>query len=835
MHQYEWDAETGGILLKPQQAKEAAGVELRPVYYREMNLLGMNQRWTYPQNDSAPIMWCEQERYLYRGRVIAKTKGGSLFTSPEVIYTEGEQGEPVGAELIPVDISMMVKRNKELMDSLIDDTAKDIYEIYKKFRRKVDVFYVAFSGGKDSIVALDMVQRTLPHNAFKVVFGDTQMEFPDTYDNISRVESWCQTESIDFFRAKSKLPPQQTWNIFGPPAAEVRWCCSVHKTTPQILLLRQLTGLPDFTGMAFTGIRASESGTRAKYERVSEGKKHGGQYSFHVILEWNSAELWLHILGQNLPVGQSYYKGIARAGCLVCPNSASRSDYFRYIAYKDEIDRYLSVIRNTSIKTEHFSESEMQEFIENGKWRTRRTGRELNFGKDMFKYVQPDKGVHQFVINKGGFYHRWLPWVKTIGDIHYLSSDRIHIMLDDKQYEIEYHVNSDGFDEVTVRNCYKTRSDVSFIALLRSTIIKALYCISCGVCEAECKHNCLSCSNGLTIGDNCQHCHQCHEVHERCVRYFSIRNKDKEDQGVETGKMDRYYSFGFRGSWFQSFVDHQGELSFWETDADGLAPNKMRDACHQFLQDCGMITGKYKKVKDKETKETILDFSPIRNTPFGEKIVAIASTPTTAPTAWALMLVNLVNGYSVDETVNERDFNPLFRWFLRTCEQYQTYERADLFALLKEHPYFAKDASDHMKQNVVDSLKIILATTPLGSDNILSEIDYTMKNDKYTLNSVTRTFWYTPVPEVILYALYKFAEACGDYHQFTLSYLMDESIERDGFSPTTIFGLDRETMVKILNGLAINYPEFINVSFSFDLDTITLRKDKKSADVLDLL
>ena len=98
-----------------------------------------------------------------------------------------------------------------------------------------------------------------------------------------------------------------------------------------------------------------------------------------------------------------------------------------------------------------------------------------------------------------------------------------------------------------------------------------------------------------------------------------------------------------------------------------------------------------------------------------------------------------------------------------------------------------------------------------------------------------RTVWTTPVPEVVLYSLFKFAEVCGDYYQFTLSYLMDETIERDGVSPTTIFGLDRDTMIRIVNGLAINYPEFISASFSFDLDTITLRKDKKAEDVLNLL
>ena len=42
---------------------------------------------------------------------------------------------------------------------------------------------------------------------------------------------------------------------------------------------------------------------------------------------------------------------------------------------------------------------------------------------------------------------------------------------------------------------------------------------------------------------------------------------------------------------------------------------------------------------------------------------------------------------------------------------------------------------------------------------------------------------------------------------------MDETIERDGVSPTTIFGLDRDTMIRIINGLAINYPDYISASF----------------------
>ena len=144
---------------------------------------------------------------------------------------------------------------------------------YIQYKKNVDVFYVAFSGGKDSVVTLDLVQRALPHNEFKVLFGDTQMEFPDTYDVVEKIEQMCAEMKIDFISAKSKMSPMETWSIFGPPAQTIRWCCSVHKTTPQVLALREFTGNPHFRGMAFTGIRGDESASRSEYDDVSDGDK----------------------------------------------------------------------------------------------------------------------------------------------------------------------------------------------------------------------------------------------------------------------------------------------------------------------------------------------------------------------------------------------------------------------------------------------------------------------------------------------------------------------------------------------------------------------------------
>ena len=150
--------------------------EPRPVYYKELDILGFDKYWDYDKNDSFPYMWAEANNYYYRGRLVAKTKGGSLYTPPELVLIEDP--EPEGYPLRFVDIPAMVDKNRQLMEQLVQETIKKIYNTFIEYQDKVDVFYVAFSGGKDSVVALDLVQRALPHNCFKVLFGDTGMEFP---------------------------------------------------------------------------------------------------------------------------------------------------------------------------------------------------------------------------------------------------------------------------------------------------------------------------------------------------------------------------------------------------------------------------------------------------------------------------------------------------------------------------------------------------------------------------------------------------------------------------------------------------------------------------------
>lgn len=94
MYQYIWDEDTGGLLLTTEQSKFSK--EPRPVYYKELDILGFDQYWNYPKDDSAPVMWAEANNYIYKGRTVAKTKGGALYTAPELILLE--EPEPNGGD-----------------------------------------------------------------------------------------------------------------------------------------------------------------------------------------------------------------------------------------------------------------------------------------------------------------------------------------------------------------------------------------------------------------------------------------------------------------------------------------------------------------------------------------------------------------------------------------------------------------------------------------------------------------------------------------------------------------------------------------------------------------
>lgn len=808
MYAYEWDSSTGGYILTPMPL--AFSKEPRPVYYKELDILGFDKYWDYDKNDSFPYMWAEANNYYYRGRLVAKTKGGSLYTPPELVLIEDP--EPEGYPLRFVDIPAMVDKNRQLMEQLVQETIKKIYNTFIEYQDKVDVFYVAFSGGKDSVVALDLVQRALPHNCFKVLFGDTGMEFPDTYETVEKIKQICAEEKIEFLQAKSKLKPENTWQIFGPPAVTIRWCCSVHKTTPQIMQLREVLQKPDFTGMAFTGVRGDESLSRSEYDAISYGGKHSGQYSCHPILEWNTAELFLYIYENGLTFNNAYKKGNTRAGCLVCPMSQGKHDYMKYKNYPDDTDLFINKIITTSGK--NFSKENYDRFVEQGYWRTRKSGRELSFGHDkhVFEIV---KGQNVITVQKKNEY--WKEWAKTIGQVTSLGDGEFSIAYEGKSYVIRTISTQEGGEQFTFPNIENSKSDIKFLSLFKSVIIKSVYCVNCGYCAAECKSGCIDMANGVHISNQCKHCFSCHDIYSHCLRYNSIKNRIGAK--VMTG-LDRYYSFGIKENWLRVYFDYEGTSSFWKSDGDGEVPNKKKDAFLNFVKDAGLVD-EDKSLKGKEYK--YIKYKPNK---FAEKMFSLGVDDESM---WAYLMCNLVYAEDSEE----------FRWFIKNIPFSETSTPESIKLRLDE--VMENDKSGLGKRNICDALKSFLIKTPFGKQlGLGSVIDYEEKvssngRETITLNYFVRGSWKNPDEKVILYALYKFAEACGNYRQFTLTRLLDTSVESAGISPTQIFGLNRETMEKILNGLTFNYPDLIEARFTLGLDNITLKSDKTANEILNEL
>lgn len=769
MYQYVWDPETGGLLLTSEQSKFSK--EPRPVYYKELDILGFDRYWNYPKDDSLPLMWAEANNYLYQGRTVARTKGGTIYDPPELIILD--EPEPNRGMLKFVDIPTMCRKNRWIMETLVQDTIKNVYNEYRKYRDKVDIFHVSFSGGKDSVVNLDIVKRAIPNNEFVVLFGDTGMEFPDTIKVVKKVQEYCENNGIKFYTARSEADPLDDWKTFGPPSNTIRWCCSVHKTTPQLLFLRDIVGKDNLVEMAFVGVRRDESIRRSEYDYTSLGTKHKGQYSCNPIIDWSSAEVYLYIYDRGLILNEAYKKGNSRAGCLVCPMAGDRHEYIRNRCYPNEVKKYLDIIKDTSAR-DFPTKEDTERFFNVGGWKVRNNGRDINTLP--VKYIEkPDNSIE--VINPS---QEWIEWMKTVGPF-YISEGSCIVKHGGETYSFGISENEGHIYVQLPDRLVKNASTVA--KYIRQVFRKSAYCIGCKECQADCPYGCLKFVDGkVHISDECRHCLNCHKPASGCLLYKSLA-QPKGNGKMNMKAIDCYADHAPKMEWIEQFVELQDD--FFENHTLGSV---MFSMFKRFLRDAELID----------------------NNTLTETARILVNMGIDEPAFWGILLVNLSHTAEVG-------------WYVRNIPFDETIQKDYLIELLRN-----SNVKERGAKSVAGAYRRILALpfgTELGLGNVTPE-----KRSFY----INRGHWNDPIPKVILYSLYKFSEACGDYYQFTLDTLLDDSIERDGVSPTRIFGLDRETMVRILNGLAINYPEYISASFTLDLDNITLRSDKTSKDVLQL-
>jgi len=162
-----------------------------------------------------------------------------------------------------------------------------------------DGYYVAFSGGKDSIVLLDLVRRAgVKHTAH---FHLTTVDPPELIRYVRKHYPDVILEHA----------PMSMWQLIKkkmvPPTRIVRYCCEHLKE-------RGGTGR-----IVVTGVRWAESVKRSNRAMVEACSRNASKSFLHPIIDWTDADVWQYIRENKMPYCCLYDEGFKRIGCIGCP------------------------------------------------------------------------------------------------------------------------------------------------------------------------------------------------------------------------------------------------------------------------------------------------------------------------------------------------------------------------------------------------------------------------------------------------------------------------------------------------------------------------------------
>ena len=200
------------------------------------------------------------------------------------------------------------------------------------FREGEEVWFVAISGGKDSLVVLDKVlteeiEKAPANRDIFVVptFNDTGWEHPLTYQTLERIAEFYQVGILrlvgytmeELIRKFKRFP-----NRFG------RFCTRDLKVRPKRRLLTAITKLNPSKVVIYLGIRRDESKTRANTQLVVKyppytPTKYDRKFPFPIeernpLAYTTEREIWEIIRKKGLPVNPLYERGHKRVGCYPC-------------------------------------------------------------------------------------------------------------------------------------------------------------------------------------------------------------------------------------------------------------------------------------------------------------------------------------------------------------------------------------------------------------------------------------------------------------------------------------------------------------------------------------
>lgn len=782
MYSYVFDKKTGGYLLTTQTGKYVAS-EIRPVFAPELSLTGLGAYFEYDHHETQPLMWGMKNTYL----IADVDEKGDPYGRKVAQLNNTQYGKPLNIQVFfdgkmklkPVDVKAMVAANAKIMDIVVADAKRRTKELYDESIKRCDIAYIAFSGGKDSVALLDICHRVLPLSV-PVVFSDTDMELPDTYKVIDEIKQ--KYPDREFITAKAETSALENWRIFAPPSRTIRWCCSVHKSTPALMCLKKKLRKSAIKVMAFVGVRGDESYSRSFYEDASDGAKNASQLNRMPILDWGAHELWLYIFANDLIINCAYKKGLTRVGCLMCPESAGSHLALVGKMYPCEVRHYCDIIAQTSSKS--FSGSnDKNEFFSDG-WQARKSGTILR--EPIASTLESTDGLTVKFQSPDFTKEKFFEWIKTLGTI--VRERNTEQQLLKLPYSIEdgipvtYTAPYTGGGIATFEFC-SGEEKIQMLPIIRSFLKKVSACVACRCCEAECEFGAITVRNGkLKInGNKCTKCRSCYEIDNSCWRYFSMREPEKTQSKMV--RIHSYKTFGLQESYLSALVELRGAFFPWY-EGHPLGKNMVPAARNWF-------------------KEALLTN-------------ADGHTPT--------RLVSLFNMYGIRYSLGW-DFiwmglvnnSVLVKWFVTSTTTNEANTVEQLESKLREN---YPTLTDSVVKGGLQSLKNMLKNSPLGESDGVVETE----SKGNTIKSLTRRAKDVQ-PLTILYGLYLISDL-AERGSFTVRELLTADIDSKFVSPLVAFGIAPDIFKKQCEGLRTRYPDYISTTFTHGNDGLEVYPQK---------
>jgi 3'-phosphoadenosine 5'-phosphosulfate sulfotransferase (PAPS reductase)/FAD synthetase/ferredoxin len=782
MYYFEWDKTTRGYTLTTQTGRFVAN-EIRPVFAPELSLTGLGKRFEYDKNETRPLLWAQKNVYLLNGEKVAQLNN-TQYDKPLSLefFFEGK------LRLEPVDVPAMVASNAPTMDIIVADAKRRTKELYDADIGRCDIAYIAFSGGKDSVVLLDICHRVLPLSV-PVIFSDTDMELPDTYNVWEEIKN--RYPDREFIAAKAESSALENWQRFGPPSRTIRWCCSVHKSTPALMFLKNKLHKSAVKVTAFVGVRGEESYSRSFYEDATDGAKNASQLNRMPILDWGAHELWLYIFANDLLINCAYKKGLSRVGCLMCPESPEGHLCIVNKLYQHELKHYGDIIVEASSK-EFKNVNDKAEFIGDG-WQARKSGivlREIlsnpleEFNGLAVKFRSPH-------FTKNLFFE----WIKTLGTIvkeRSMEQQRLKLpnTLDDG-IPFSYNASYTG-DSTVIFEFRDAAEQAAMLPMVRSFLKKVSACIACRCCEAECSKGAITIKNEkLKIDDDkCTKCHKCYNIDNSCWRFLSMRVPEKTESKMV--KIHSYKTFGLQEVYVATLMELRNKFFPW-FDSHPLGSD-MVPAARNWFKEANLISGR--------------DLAPTTLLNIFDKF------GSSCLPGWEFIWTALSNN------------SVLVKWFVTTTNVGISYTSEQLDSDLRmSYP----ELKDTVIKGGLQSLKNMLKNSPLGSSNGVAELEMKGK----TVKSITRKAKDVN-PLTALYGLYLIA-AKTERSSFTIRELLNADEESAYISPIVAFGISPDVFKKQCEGLKSKYPDYIETTFTFGLDELTVFPKKYTTENIIML